>query len=292
MKHKNIFRIIKRYVAQFIETEYWYRFRRHGYFIFDEDEGKFVNLPWYSYETLNSTWNGDGDILSSMLLKIEHQYHNLKHHGTTVNCYIESYNVTEIGTVGDKILCFDCAMKEYDLAKEKDLSIYVKRDGNKNLFFIEFDNKDKKYLAHEYIDGKPASWYIATKKEDEDNYSYEEFDINDIGNHLDIIDKILMNVYTINIPVEKIANLSLLLKEKIRGRRLILKQLLHLRSMIKRLSKIKDTDDRYCGFLDIEDEEERIKELMKARELYKKDRRELYIKIAEFMAEYGDDWWD
>lgn len=78
MKRFNIFRELKRIISQWVETEYWYRFRkRHG------EHDRNVSI-------LNDTWNGHNTLLQWQILKVEHMYHNLHKYGCEAMRYVDS----------------------------------------------------------------------------------------------------------------------------------------------------------------------------------------------------------
>lgn len=60
-----LFSELKRITSQFFETEYFYRFRK-------------LNKHVRAASFLNSTWEGDQDLLNILLLKIEHMFYNNK----------------------------------------------------------------------------------------------------------------------------------------------------------------------------------------------------------------------
>ena len=60
---ENIFKKIKRHINQWIETEYWYRFRKISFFWFDKETGKYEEHKECARELTTSTWGGDKDIL-------------------------------------------------------------------------------------------------------------------------------------------------------------------------------------------------------------------------------------
>ena len=54
-----------------------------------------------------------------------------------------------------------------------------------------------------------------------------------------------------------------------------------------------DSDDKYFSMWDnVKDPKKKRKKLEESIDLYRKDRKNLYHEIAEFMAENGDSWWD
>ena len=79
MRRKNIFKEIKRIISQFIETEYWYRFRKFPGFWYDDEENIYSPLKETipARNWLTCTWDGENDILNIMQLKIEHMFWNL-----------------------------------------------------------------------------------------------------------------------------------------------------------------------------------------------------------------------
>ena len=76
------FRELKRVIAQFFETEYWYRFRKTPHYYLNDETQKYEPSIYdkRARDTLTCTWNGDSDILQMALLKTEHMFHNLKKH--------------------------------------------------------------------------------------------------------------------------------------------------------------------------------------------------------------------
>jgi hypothetical protein len=63
--------------------------------------------------------------------------------------------------------------------------------------------------------------------------------------------------------------------------------------MIKKLNNMTDIDDKYYSTWSEEKNEElRSKKVVEARKLFEKDRKELYLKIANFMIDKGETWWD
>ena len=95
MGRENIFRKIKRIISQFIETEFWYRFRRLPSYWYDDEQNNYSPLKekiparvW-----LTRTWDGENDILNMMRLKVEHMFWNLKRYGNQAYFYLDSCNL-------------------------------------------------------------------------------------------------------------------------------------------------------------------------------------------------------
>lgn len=95
MRRENIFRKIKRIISQFIETEYWYRFRRLPSYWYDDEQNIYSPLKEKipARDWLTRTWDGENDILNMMRLKVEHMCWNLKQHGAQAYFYLDSYNL-------------------------------------------------------------------------------------------------------------------------------------------------------------------------------------------------------
>lgn len=95
MRSEKLFRKIKRVISQFIETEYWYRFRRLPSFWYDDKQNIYspLNEKIPARDWLTRTWDGENDILDIMRLKIEHMFWNLKEHGNQAYFYLDSGNL-------------------------------------------------------------------------------------------------------------------------------------------------------------------------------------------------------
>ena len=95
MRRKNIFKEIKRIISQFIETEYWYRFRRLPNYWYDDEQNIYSPLRKKipARDWLTCTWDGENDILNIMRLKIEHMFWNLKKYGCHAYFYLNACNL-------------------------------------------------------------------------------------------------------------------------------------------------------------------------------------------------------
>lgn len=295
MKIFKPFRELKRIISQFIETEYWYRFRKIPYSYFDDYGSdatyKYIWKHNRARDFLTCTWDGEGDIMQMMLLKIEHQFHNLKHHGVQADFYFDSHNIVEHGTREDKLWAFNKIIEEnkFENVEPKSRRYNLHHiDDNKIYFFLEGDKKLVLELDPESVDGKYYHWYITEKGKEE---------IQVISNHNKIedwiVDAVVCNEYTVHIKVEEYKNLSDGLKPYARGNRRTLTQLLHLRHLIKKLYALEDTNDEYMNMWQNEEDEDKRQVLLKqSMEKFMEDRKRLYHEIAEFMAEEGRGWWD
>ena len=296
---ENIFKKIKRHIDQWIETEYWYRFRKISFFWFDKETGKYEEHKERARELITNTWGGDKDILGMMLLKIDHMFYNLKHFSMQANFYFDSHNILEHGTQDDRLLMFNAIMKEYEWdpsKKNKDwqnglYSFVLDNKIHENRFIYGFDIEDNSlyYVRRWNADGT-VEHLIGHK--DHLTPITDELDIRDRVCNI-VIEGVIKYVYSVNIPVTEYHKVSPWLKSYVRGNRRTLTDLLHLRHLVKKLYLIEDTDDKYFKMWDkIKDPDEQREQLIKAEKLYGQDRQDLYRSIADHMADRGDYWWD
>ena len=296
---KNIFRTIKRHISQFIETEYWYRFRKVSFFWFDDETNKYVERKERARELTTITWDGDKDILGMMLLKIDHMFYNLKHYAAQADFYFDSHNILEHGTLDDKIWAFHEILKEYEWSsskKDKDWQNsqfnFVLDDGtHENRFIYGYDADDNPlYYIRRWNTDRTVEYFYGHKNHL--NVLNKGLDVQN-KTCLGIIEGVINYVYSVNIPVTEYHKLSAGLKPYARGNRRTLTDLLHLRHMVKKLYLMEDTDDKYFKMWDkIKDPDEQHEQLIKAEKLYDQDRQDLYRSIADHMASNGRGWWD
>lgn len=141
MKRIRVFREIKRVISQFIETEYWYRFKRYYDLVLDSETGKYKKSYWRGYHILNNTWDGDGVILALMRMKVHHMYHNLKHYG------MHKYNYINI--IPAPKMDFDEASKKFIL--ERAIKSFFEDDDELFLGIREDCTPDVKGYSRYYL---------------------------------------------------------------------------------------------------------------------------------------------
>lgn len=296
---ENIFKKIKRRIFQWVETEYWYRFRKISFFWFDDETNKYVERKKRARELTTITWDGDKDILGMMLLKIDHMFYNLKHYAAQADFYFDSHNILEHGTLDDKIWAFHKILQEYEWdssKKNKDWQNsqynYVLDDGtHENRFVYGYDTNDNPlYYVRHWNTDRTIEYFYGHK-----NHLLplnKGLDVQD-KTCLTIIEGVIKHVYSVNIPVTEYYKLSAGLKPYARGNRRTLTDLLHLRHMVKKLYIMEDTDDKYFNMWNkVKDPDEQHEQLTKAEKLYDQDRQDLYRSIADYMASNGRGWWD
>lgn len=295
---ENIFGKIKRHISQFFETEYWYRFRKISFFWFDDETNKYVERKESARDLTTITWDGENDILGMMLLKIDHMYYNLKRWSAQAYFYLDSFRILDSGTADDKLWAFRELMKEYawdKSAKDKDwenrMVNYALENGvHENRFLYGYDGDHQLYYVRRWNkDGKISYFYGP------------DGNLTPLGEGLEesgelsksVVEGVIKHAYSVHVPVTEYRFLSDGLKKHVRGSRRVLTDLLALRHTVKKLYLLEDTNDKYFNMWSkIEDPDERQKKLLEARRLYEKDRKDLYRKMADFMAENGEGWWD
>lgn len=281
----NIFKEIKRHISQWIETEYWYRFRKIWYSWFDDyGEDATYKYKWKASRAgfhLACTWEGEKDILDMMRLKIEHMFWNLKNYGNVAYCYLRSKIILEIGTSQDKIIAAQRIIAKYDFdykTKENDwysdfheewwtdmeCRVHSPKPTRKykyhsyvNKIPIGIDNGIKYFLVHtNYFDGYGWSggWSIESKDRKGENFYFPScYRFSDIQKLLDekdikinLVEGLLNLEHTINlVPSEDLGKLSPELRKHVEGERQILVDLLTLRRYVKKLENLEDTDNKY-----------------------------------------------
>ena len=234
-----------------------------------------------------------------MLLKIDHMFYNLKYYAAQADFYFDSHNILEHGTLDDKVWAIQEILKEHDWSLSKDDIDWQNSQYN---FILDNGVHENRFVYGYDIDNNPL-YYIRrwnTNKTVEYFYGHKNhlepldkgLDIHDTT-CLTIIDGIIKYIYSVNIPITEYHKLSSELKPYARGNRRTLTDLLHLRHMVKKLYTMEGTDDKYFNIWGkIKDLDKQQEQLLKAEKLYEQDRRDLYQRIADYMASRGQSWWD
>lgn len=169
MKITKPFRELKRVIAQFFETEYWYRFRKTPHYYLNDDTQKYEPSKYdkRARDTLTCTWNGDSDILQMALLKTEHMFYNLKKHSYHQYFYVDSFRFFEDGaTDSDRALFARQVLDNYEKSPKKYEYCW---NFNRKEFFSDrklsktVSKKTRKY--NKYV-GFENSWWIGNEDVD------------------------------------------------------------------------------------------------------------------------------
>lgn len=334
-KYTKPFREIKRVIAQWFETEYWYRHYKPAFW-FDDEANKYIEetKPYLGCNPLIDTWNGENSIFNIVIRKIEHMFYMLKKYGNERNWYVDSFYFTEQGATEEDR---KWAMKKFFSSIEKDEWPNVSKDGEYT--YIWFTNKDvviedsDSGLRHYYLkfrtpdkfdvvymddydagisktfselhfeDGKVKSTPSHIYKHKEEVELWVNADWYDIEKwakdllEIDLTKTLIEGCQTFDITPEDYVQLSDFIKSKTRGNRVKCKQLLELRRKIKEFNSLDDCDSKYNvskwpEYNNNLPGEEKKKLWEKAHKLYMLDRKILLRDIADFIAEYGMQWWD
>ena len=163
------FRELKRVIAQFFETEYWYRFRKTPHYYLNDDTQKYEPSKYdkRARDTLTCTWNGDSDILQMALLKTEHMFYNLKKCSYHQYFYVDSFRFFEDGaTDSDRALFARQVLDNYEKSPKKYEYCW---NFNRKEFFSDkklsktVSKKTRKY--NKYV-GFENSWWIGNEDVD------------------------------------------------------------------------------------------------------------------------------
>ena len=183
------FRELKRIITQFVETEYWYRFRKTPHYYLNDETQKYEPSKYdkRARDTLTCTWNGDSDILQMALLKTEHMFHNLKKHSYQKYFYVDSCRFFEEGATDSDRGIFARQVLD-DCEKNPEQYKYCWNFYRKDFYsdkelretVTKKDRKHKKYVGFE------NSWWIGNEKVDKSIsdsgslhyylYHHDEFD--------------------------------------------------------------------------------------------------------------------
>ena len=95
---------IKSAIFRHFELRYWYRIRKITELWFDDEDAKWKNSfhKTKAKNILESTWNGEGDLWRTMLLKIDHEFWNLHKYGVELNYYFSEHDIEKYASDDDK----------------------------------------------------------------------------------------------------------------------------------------------------------------------------------------------
>ena len=183
------FRELKRIITQFVETEYWYRFRKTPHYYLNDETQKYEPSKYdkRARDTLTCTWNGDSDILQMALLKTEHMFHNLKKHSYQKYFYVDSCRFFEEGATDSDRALF--ARQVLDNCEKNPKEYKYCWNFNRKDFYSDKDLREtvtKKDRKHKKYVGFENSWWIGNEKVDKSIsdsgslhyylYHHDEFD--------------------------------------------------------------------------------------------------------------------
>lgn len=267
---KNCLKKLIGIISSFIETEYWYRFRKTKAY------GRNVSL-------LNDSWGGSSTLIKWQILKIEHTYHNIRKHSPRTLCYIDSSTFLDKSNENDKKLIIKYIQDEALTDK-----VFHWLDGH---FYYTFENK---WAIHK-SDGKDSfkvefdSWDDMESWADE-NIANEEYSFTDI---------VIKNAISIDIDPSDLYKFSDKVRNNLRGKRMTLHNLAKYRKLLKKLDSLdfpydepwdSKIDDIYDNFKD--DSYLRRKALNDLSEEFKSYRMSILNEIAQFWNEKCDQMWD
>lgn len=111
---------------------------------------------------------------------------------------------------------------------------------------------------------------------------------------LDVESNFLLSEQSFEVKNSDFLLLSPKVREQVRGRRKDLINILQVRRAVKKIREHNDYEDKYNTWLnkEFETEKEKQEELERCINLYKEDRKKLYYRLADILAEYGETFWD
>ena len=313
MKRFNIFRELKRIISQWVETEYWYRFRKRP--------GEYDR----NVSILNDTWNGHNTLLQWQILKVEHMYHNLRKYGCEATCYVDSPDFLDNCEAPDMFYALkyvkDRAKETgelqwyggkyyyaYDKESSKPWVIFDKKTvdiipaskipKSKRFYKVNFDDDcnyigttpcDKEVYEHIQI----ASFDTWEEMSDWVNNCKDEPDVSNFDRNA------IMYAQSIHFETTDLHNLSPRLLNVVRGQRRKLHDLCEYRKLLKKLNSLDFTydepwksrsDEIYKKYKN--DDDARVVAYNDLWKEFKAYRRSIIDKIADLWNERADFWWD
>ena len=138
---------MQRLIEQFLEREYYYSFRdiKHTY----DYEGQTYRSHENALNTTNCTWDGEGDILGMMELKLTHMIHNLRKNAAQKDHYIDSYWFT-----GKNV-----SKSDYNWAIQKLFDRHFGKDVGTDDYweYDSYKNSDEDYALRLFIGNEKVS---------------------------------------------------------------------------------------------------------------------------------------
>ena len=307
----------KRIISQFFETEYWYRFRSLTPLWYDDEDQKYYKCSSLNKarDIITSTWEGENDILNTMILKIDQMFWSLKKYGIEKNYYIYGNDVIKYGTKEDKKFLINESLKQTFKDNHR---IYV-FGGNIDLenlgvkrctFFLNYSDSILSLICTYKKEETVENILVERWKVENDDFGTltSTTDLNHsafpavtknykITPHLKstLLDDIVLSQLGASInydfPINEVYRLSKGLREHAIGNFIKCRDLLHLRHLIKNILKIDDLNPKYNTWQKVKDEEKQQK-IEECSKLFKSDRKKAYRRLTDFMAEKGLNWWD
>lgn len=309
---RNIFKEVKRIISQWVETEYWYRWR-----VVYRD-GKYKER---AFENLNDTWNGHNTLLKSQILKVEHMMYNLRKYGNEVESYIDSPDFLKYGDELDKAWGYLYVVEQI---RTRDSKIPFWCGGR---YYISYVKDEQKWYVEDriYVKTIPASELkhpmsslsIDENGEpvftpcDKDVYRWETVatfdDVSDLRKFMEendvanFKDNLIMYEQSIHIAPKDYHNISEPLRSHIRGNRQKLRDLWHYRKLLKQLnemdfsfsepynSKMDEIVRKYGNDINKRKRDAAVEALV---EEYNNDRRKIMRQIEDLWIERSEYWWD
>lgn len=325
-----MFRELKRIISQFVECEYWFRFRSKKIVCEDYRGKKYIRRE-YNALKLADTWNGDDSIFNIVDMKLSHMLYNLRKYGCESESYLDSGAIIAYGTEQDKKIIWDSIIRQmmnfsnegctyidvFDFSekmygKESKKGAYFKvstipLSSQKNLLYLEdwdgYDSSGVYSCLFEVIRDKEKihdddCLYVKNLRSLIKEYENSYFSAVDSFTYENDTEKFLIH-HAIDIPVELWKKLSPQLMKHIRGSRHKLHSLWNFRKMLRDYrAKCEELDDsaeydkEFEKASKIKNEVERYKAFDFLLEKHYEKKKEIMRQISDYFVEESEKWWD
>ena len=267
----NCLKELKRIVADFFTTEYWYRFRKNKAY------GRNADL-------LSDCCGDSSTFINWQIAKIEHTYHNIRKHSLRTLCYIDSFTFLDKCDEDDKKLVMGYLQEEAFTDK-----VFHSCGGR---FYYTFENDSWMILKSERGNSSRevfTSWDDMVAWADK-NIADEEYSFTDTA---------IKNAVSIDIKPSDLYKFSDGVRNSLRGKRIVLHNLATYRRLLKKLDKLdfpysEPWDSKLDEIHDIfkDSSHLRRKALENLFEEFKSYRMDILTEIAQFWNEKCDQMWD
>lgn len=295
-----------------------YNLRKYGneksYYFYSADVEKYANEQdkhRFAYKIAHTIYNSNIWIMNARTEDREFSASSNVHFYLTYDEKNDPYKIYLVAKTDELI-------PQEKIPKSKKLyTLDEKRDENGN--FIGFDNKladqfksRETYIVHEWpvnkdekLAGGKTDFVVVNIVADDVFKQIKEFcDAHSLIVHEDMLPYIhgektfidllmgLIDTVSIDIDISEIHLLSDELRKHAVGNFVKVRDMLHLRHLVKKLVNMSDTDDKYFNMWQNAYGEERQKKVAEAYDLYNKDRKALIDEIASIMYEKAPRFWD
>ena len=305
-----LFSEIARIIDQFLETEYFFRFRK--------EKNSYQRNLW----ALNDTWSGGLSMLGFMEIKCRQMYHSLRKYSYHTSRMIDGYALLDKSISYDEKLPFirrsileflGSDSNKYFIGNITDKN----SESNIGSYYLikDLDKVRIRYYIEKAVVGKTtkiiANWETLETEEKQD-YKEETVKTSDLieANPDSIIEAVIkfcnnkeidiakafLSFEAFEIKPDEYIKLSDKLKSLVRGTTISLHEIWTFRKLLRKYMDLSDDSDCYkekwSEVYAIKDDKERSKAFEKLYNEYKKDKYNAGMEAMKYFIEHQENWID